>query len=345
MGLNHPFDLAEWHRWQKSQSPVRRIKGMLRKRDEAALFVSVRGQFPQILVVLDSAKPTSIAAYMRPLGFLPDKDVAVLAPADVSRLLPGVGWRTQQVFPDLGIPDSVRDVRVMLAAGNYLPAGAAAHKWSTLLNARFMVVQHGLVTPHAPPLPGGSHLLAFTAADADYWAAGRQDVTSDAVGSQLLWQAAQQQAPSLERTERPVFLGQLHGAELPRRGLGRAASSFCISTGATYRPHPSETDKLSRFQHKLWEKRGMRIDRSGAPLTKVTAPVVSVFSTGVLEAAAKGISSWVTYDRPPKWLQDFWERYDMSQWGNEATPAPAQPMHEPAAAIAQILKEHIGESS
>lgn len=342
MGLNYPADLAEWHRWQNSQNPIRRIKGTLRKPDESALFLSVRGEFPQILVVLDAAKPTSIAAYMLPLKFLPDTSVAVLAPADVARMLPGNGWKTQQVPPDPGIPEPIRGVSVVLAAGNYLPAGAAAHRWSVSLGARFMVVQHGLVTPHAPPLPAGCHLLAFSAADATYWSAGRQDLTFNAVGSQLLWQAAQQQTPSQGRDERPVFLGQLHGAELPRQGLARAATSFCISTRATYRPHPSETDKLSRLQHKWWQKRGIRIDRSSVPLTDLTAPIVSVFSTGVLEAAARGIPSWVTYADPPAWLEEFWERYAMSRWGAEPTPAPTQPGHEPAAAIAQILKEHIG---
>lgn len=344
MGLKHPLDLNEWHRWQQSRSRVHSFKKMVSGGDDPSLYLALRGQDPQLLVALDAAKPTSIASYIKPLKFFPDQDLAVLAPADISTLLPGAGWRTARIFQHDTVPRSLVNVRAVLAAGHFLPAGAAAYRWSRGLNARFMVVQHGLMTPHAPPLPEGAHLLAFNMADASFWSSGRQDVTFDVVGSQLFWESAQQPVAQFD-VDRPVFLGQLHGAELPRLGLARTSSSFCISTGATYRPHPSETDKLSRLQHRWWEKRGMRIDRSGVPLTEVTAPIVSVFSTGVLEAAARGIPSWVTYARPPRWLEEFWERYAMSRWGSEPTPAPAQPRHEPAAAIARILKEFIGDPS
>ena len=54
--------------------------------------------------------------------------------------------------------------------------------------------------------------------------------------------------------------------------------------------------------HKLWEKEGIRIDRSGTPLNEVPNPVVSIFSTGVLEAAIRGIPAWVYHPAPPAWL-------------------------------------------
>ncbi|MET3708948.1 hypothetical protein ABIB17_003598 [Arthrobacter sp. UYEF6] len=345
MGLNHTTDLAAWHRWQQSRSPLRMLKNAARKQAEPSLYLSVRGENPRILVALDSTKPTSIASYMRPLTFLPDNDLAVLAPADVSALLPGEGWRTIQAIQDGTVPNALRHIAAVLAAGNYLPVSAAAHQLSKLLGARFLVVQHGLMTPHAPPLPEDGHLLAFSTADAAFWSSGRQDVTFDVVGSQLLWEAAKRPATRLDDSERPVFLGQLHGAELPRVGLTRAATTFCTAAGATYRPHPSETDKLSRLQHAWWAKQGIHIDRSGMPLAEVTAPVVSAFSTGVLEAAARGIPSWVTYRRPPRWLEEFWERYDMSRWGSDPTPPPVQGEQEPAAVIARILQTEIGTSS
>lgn len=344
MGLNHPADLVAWHRWQQSRSPLRMIKNAARKQVEPEFYLSVRGESPRILIALDSTKPTSVASYMRPLVFLPDNDLAVLAPADVLALLPGEGWQTQVVH-DGNIPERVRHVRAVLAAGHYLPASAAAHEWSKLLGARFMVVQHGLMTPHAPPLPEDGHLLAFTAADAAFWSSGRQDLTFDVVGSQLLWEAAKRPAARVDDDGCPTFLGQLHGAELSRMGLARTASTFCVAADATYRPHPSETDKLSRLQHTLWEKRGIRIDRSGTPLAEIAAPVVSAFSTGILEAAARGIPSFVTYTRPPRWLEEFWERYAMSKWGTDPTPAPVQGEHEPAAVIARILQTEIGASS
>lgn len=342
MVLNYPTDLAAWHRWEQSRSPLRAAKNMLRKKTQSELYLSVRGERPRILVALDSTKPTSIASFMRPMSFLPGRDLAVLAPSNISGLLPGEEWRTHTISNG-AMPPDVRHIRAMLAAGNYLPVSAAAHQWSKLVGARFMVVQHGLVTPHAPPLPEQGHLLAFNAADGSYWSSGRKDVTFDVVGSQLLWEAAERPAAPPQENARPVFLGQLHGAELPRMGLARAATTFCTTSGATYKPHPSETDKLSRIQHNLWERRGISIDRSGTPLAEMSAPVVSAFSTGVLEAAARGIPSWVAYARPPRWLEEFWERYEMSTWGNEPTPAPSQSEHEPASAIARILEESIGD--
>jgi hypothetical protein len=344
MGLNHPTDLAAWHRWQQARSPLRMIKSAARKQAVPPLYLSVRGENPKLLVALDSTKPTSVASYMRPLTYLPDHDLAVLAPADVSALLSGDGWQTQIVRGG-SVPETVRHIRAVLAAGNYLPVSAAAHHWSKLLGARFIVVQHGLMTPHAPPLPEDAHLLAFNTADATFWSSGRRDVTFEVVGSQLLWEASARPAAHLDGSERPVFLGQLHGAELPRMGLAKAAATFCSAAGATYRPHPSETDRLSRLQHAWWAKRGIHVDRSGPPLADVMAPVVSAFSTGVLEAAARGIPSWVTYIRPPRWLEEFWDRYDMSQWGSDPTPAPVQREQEPAACIARVLQSEIGQPS
>ena len=50
---------------------------------------------------------------------------------------------------------------------------------------------------------------------------------------------------------------------------------------------------------------------------------MSVFSTGVLEAAAQGRDAWVDFPRPPAWLGEFWERYGMHRFGGAPTPAPA----------------------
>ena len=84
-----------------------------------------------------------------------------------------------------------------------------------------------------------------------------------------------------------TYLGQGHAAELPRRRLVRAALDLCRSAGAIYRPHPSERDKVSRLTHAAYRRAGIVVDGS-VPLNRLTGPVVSVFSTGVLEAAAQG---------------------------------------------------------
>jgi hypothetical protein len=305
----------------------------------------VRGSAPEVLIALDSTKPTSVESLVRPLQFLGDRSTAVLAPGDVRDILPGTEWQLATL--DDQPPESLAAVRAIIAAGHYMDIGGLAYRWARTLGARFNVVQHGLLTPHAPPLPQDAHLLAFSEADAGFWRSGRTDVTSETVGSQLLWTAQsqtvqEQPAPAVDPSDRPVFLGQLHGAELPRRDFARAAVGFCQATGALYRPHPSETDKLSRLQHALWERRGITIDRSGSPLATLAAPVASVFSTGVLEAAARGVPAWATHPDPPLWLQEFWERYRMSQWGQEPTPAPARPGIEPARGIALAVSRELG---
>jgi hypothetical protein len=88
-----------------------------------------------------------------------------------------------------------------------------------------------------------------------------------------------------------------------------------------------------------YERAGITVDRSGAPLVELAAPVVSVFSTGVLEAAARGRQAWVDFPRPPAWLGEFWERYGMHRLGSEPTPAPALPDVEPARRVAEIVLE------
>ncbi|MBT2519658.1 RNA-binding protein [Arthrobacter sp. ISL-28] len=344
MGLNHPRDLEAWKDWQRRRSLIQQLRFRRAGGSEFVPVLAVRGSKPLLLVALDAAKPTSIASLVRPLEFMDTSSVAVLAPSDVRSQLPGGPWADVPVNDDV-LYEQLAEVGAVLATGHFLPIGSLAHRWSRQLRATFFVAQHGLMTPHAPPLPENGRLLAFSKADADFWRSGRTDVSAEVVGSQLLWQAQNQPVGGVDPDSEPVYLGQLHGAELPRRGLARAAIQFCKSTGAVYRPHPSETDKLSRFQHALWERRGVRIDHSGVPLTHLTAPVASAFSTGVLEAAARGIPAWVSYPSPPAWLEEFWERYGLSRWGSAPTPPPPQPKKEPAQAIARIIDNFLGVPS
>ena len=86
---------------------------------------------------------------------------------------------------------------------------------------------------------------------------------------------------------------------------------------------------------------GIEIDRGREPLNTLTNPVVSIFSTGVLEAAIRGIPAWVYHPNPPAWVREFWGRYGLSEWGEAPTPAPAVPSTPPAQAIAQYLEEKL----
>lgn len=334
MALTFPSDLDAWRRWQNSRNRLRRARDLVRRPAPPTLWLASNGPEPALLVVVDSTTPSSVAAFTEPLRHLADAPVAVLALADVSAHLPGE-W-TARALDGLEPPHELGAVRTVFAAGHFLPAGVTAHAWARALGARFVVAQHGLLTTWAPPLPEEAHLMAFSDADAHYWTSGRTDLTHEVVGSQLFWRARQRDLLP-DSAARPLFLGQLHGAELPRRASARSARHFCVATGATYRPHPSETDRLSRLQHAQWRRQGIEFDTSGISLSENRRPVASIFSTGVLEAAAAGIPSWVSAVRPPAWVVDCWERYDMSEWGGAPTPSPNVPDLEPARAVAACL--------
>ncbi|MBF4550309.1 RNA-binding protein [Pseudoclavibacter sp. RFBJ3] len=346
MGLNIPEDLEAWQRWQNSRSLKRQIMTRVRRPSgEPEFTLMVNGPEPRLLVLIDVPTPSAVAAYAEPLRFLEGEQVAVLAPKDLSGMLDG-SW-TSRRLEGLDLPGELRGVRAVFAAGHFLPAGAVGYRWSRQLGARFVVAQHGLTTPFAPPLARGSHLLAFSQDDAEFWKSGRGDVTHEVVGAQLLWHASRRNRgrPEGPGDATPVFLGQLHGAELSRWTSARTARTFCTTTGAEYRPHPAETDRLSRLQHRAWQRRGVRFESSGQSLATLDRPVVSVFSTGVLEAAAAGQDAWVTCVDPPEWVRDFWTRYGLSQWGSDSTPAPPVPQTEPAqliaASISRILEETV----
>ena len=359
--LKYPLDLDACQAWQRRQKKLKWAKYKLNSLLDSARSRTVaeesvrgllytRGAKPQVLIVMDSFSPTNRNAILEPLKHLDAIDVALWVPEDASEYLDGQyasarysrkDWSEQEISGD-ELTSLLPDVRIVLSAAQFLGRGAAAYEFSRAIGAEYWVVQHGLLVPQAPPLPVGCTLLAFSEADAEFWASGRRDVTTHAVGSQLLYLAAQKAAGAEAQKQNdlePIFLGQMHGAELPRASFAYASHSFLKKFGGSYRPHPSEKDKLSVLTHQLWEKEGIRIDRSGTPLNEVPNPVVSIFSTGVLEAAIRGIPAWVYHPAPPAWLVEFWDRYGMNRWGQEPTPAPVQPKKEPAQRIAELMIE------
>lgn len=359
--LKYPLDLDAWQAWQRRQKKLKWAKYKLNSLLDSARSRTVaeepvrgllytRGTKPQVLIVMDSFSPTNRNAILEPLKHLDAVDVALWVPEDASEYLDGQyasarysrkDWSEQEISGD-ELKSLLPDIRIVLSAAQFLGRGAAAYEFSRAIGAEYWMVQHGLLVPQAPPLPVGCTLLAFSEADAEFWASGRRDVTTHAVGSQLLYLAAQKATGAEAQKQNdlePIFLGQMHGAELPRASFAYASHSFLKKFGGVYRPHPSEKDKLSVLTHQLWEKEGIRIDRSGTPLNEVPNPVVSIFSTGVLEAAIRGIPAWVYHPAPPAWLVEFWDRYGMNQWGQEPTPAPVQPKKEPAQRIAELMIE------
>ena len=346
-GLRHPADLVAWRRWHESRHPVRgaarSVRARLRPPADTQVDLLSPGPDADLLVAVEATHASVARAVVAPLDHLEPGRTTIVAP---------VGWQPPAAYAThrrrtVALSDLVDLVtpRAVLAAGHYTEIGAAAFAVADDRDLPFLVSQHGALTPYAPPLPRAARLLAWSAADGAFWTAGRHDVEVEVVGSQLLWVAgglvAGARAPSSTTggdTSPLVYLGQGHAAEISRARLARAALSTCRAHGATYRPHPSERDVTSRAVLAGYRRAGITVDTSGVPLVDLEAPIVSVFSTGVLEAAARGREAWVDFPRPPAWLGEFWERYAMHRLGSSSpTPAPDRPAHQPAERIAAIV--------
>lgn len=345
--LRHPVDLVAWRRWHESRHPVRgavrSVRARLRPPADTQVDLLSPGPDADLLVAVEATHASVARAVVAPLDHLEPGRTTVVAP---------VGWQASAAYAthrrrtvalsDLG--DLVRPLAV-LAAGHYTEIGAAAFAVADDRDLPFLVSQHGALTPYAPPLPRAAQLLAWSEADGTFWTTGRHDVEVTVVGSELLWQAGLvtgRRPPSTtgpsEGPRRLVYLGQGHAAEISRARLAQAALSTCRKHDATYRPHPSERDVTSRAVLAGYRRAGITVETSGVPLVDLEAPIVSIFSTGVLEAAARGREAWVDFPRPPAWLGEFWERYAMHRLGSSSpTPAPDRPAHQPAERIATIV--------
>lgn len=358
MGLVYPDDLAQWQRWQNSKRRVQRGKAAMttavregRRRirrqpespaDSNAPHYALATRMGEVagshaVIGIDSNSPTAKANSLSILPYL-SGSVSVLFPAHLDfPEFHDSGWAIATLTdPAHDIADLAPSSVVTL--GHFLGAGAILHDVARTCAVPEYVLQHGALTPYAPPLPEDCTLLAWSDADAEFWTYRRSDVETHVVGSQHLWEAAQNPLEG-DVNERPVFLGQLHGAELPRRVTGGSAWTFCRSNAGLYRPHPREEDVLSRAQHAFWKRRGMELADPTVPLSAMPNQVVAVFSTGVLEAAVRGIPAWVYAVNEPQWVHDFWDRYGMKPWGSDApTAAPALIDAEPATHIARIVE-------
>lgn len=333
-GLRVPVDLEAWQRWRARRTPFRTAKRYLRPSSLPTRFAwTNNAEPPRIAVGVAAATTSGRAALVAPLEHLGDIPTVVLAEQDLGSLPPG--WRRSGVPVDL--PSSVRAV---LADGHYLPLGHDLWQASRDRGIPYHVVQHGLITPLAPPLAPGSILLAWTSEDGRFWQCGRSDVAYEVVGSELLWQAGAD-VPKAVASTTLTYLGQGHAAEMSRVRMAGAAFVTCREHGATYRPHPSERDITSRAVLAAYSRAGITVDTGNAPLVDLPGPVVSVFSTGVLEAAAQGREAWVEFPSPPAWLREFWARYGMHRLGSPPTPAPSRSEQQPARRIAEILREAV----
>lgn len=352
--------MEAWRRWERP-GPLHRGVSALRRRGkppEPEPLVVALAQPPagaggsrgrcdgpesqvRVLAVMDSASPSNRAAVLEAARLLPAHEVAYLGQRQALAAC-GLGGPEMATIPWASARSDLPAADRVLSIGAHLQAGREASQWAQDRGIQQVVVQHGLLTPWAPPLPHGATLLSFTEQDGRFWASGRSDIVVRAVGSQALWSAAvgAAEAPEVELAERRplVFLGQMHGRELPRREIVGQTLGFLRREAQTvYRPHPSEKDVLSRTVHQGMRRRGVAFQDTSVPLASTGADVVSVFSTGVLEAAQRGRRAWVHHDDPPPWLVEFWDRYGLARWGQEPTRPVRWSETEPARAVADHL--------
>lgn len=342
-------DLSSWQRWQDSKGPMyRRLRDVLdpgrRHQPEFTLTTWGDASDGAVVVALDSTSPSQVAALVDPMRHLIERGttVAALAPFDAGAALANqftaLPQSSRVVSP--GAPLPVVGLSAVLSASDHLAAGNLALRWARSADVPYIVVQHGIVTPYAPPLPGDAHLLAWSEADRVFWARGLQQPTV-LVGSQLLWKAGSETKSLRAGEERRgvvTFLGQLHGAELPRKLTRGSVAALRRQTSLVYRPHPGEQDIASRIQHDVWRRQGIEVATQGS-LAGSAGPIVSHFSTGILEAAAMGLPAYAYCAEPPPWLRDLWQRYELGVWGESEATRPTIPEQEPAAAVAAYVQE------
>ncbi len=341
MGLIHPFDLDAFRRDEASRQSLgrlRRIAHLARpKVSQEHFFVVSPSSDADILVAMDSPNISCQAAVGDPLAFLPSERVAVISP--FPPLVQDDKKQIQRVRALDELQQAVPKVATVVSAGHHVPAGALVHAYAQRVDAVCVVVQHGMLLPQAAPLPPDVHVAAWSEADAQFWTTDRTDCVTHVVGSQLLHRAMLSPHRAIALDDQPVYVGALHGTELPRRQIEQIARQFCLATGAKYRPHPSETDLQSRATHAIWKKLGISFEDKNVPLLELGAPVVGMWSTGVLEAASAGRPAWVYHPDPPYWLREVWDRYGLSQWGAEPRINRETPTVSPAQRLAELVVE------
>lgn len=295
-------------------------------------------------MALESTNVADRNAVLAPLKFVDMTTVAILAPFGAGPSLPQHPWITKILFPE-ELPRYFDSMNAVLATSHHTDVGASAYDFSQNLKCPFYVVQSSVVTPYSAPLPPGATLLGWSEGDIAFWREGSAEAakaTNTVVGSQLLWTAAQNKIEEVNKAASMTYLGQLHEAALGNRQMAKAAEDFCMTHNAVYRPHPSESDRRTRSVHERFVRLGISLDQSQTPVRMFDGPVVSAYSTGLLEAAARGLPAWATFPDPPAWLHEVWDRYGMARYGDsEPTPCPTILNFEPAYAIGITIDRHL----
>ena len=183
-GLRFPADIEAWRRWHDSRhrvrSLVRRVRGGIHEATPAPVDVLTPGGVTDVLVAVEATHASVHRAVVAPLAHLDPARTSVVCPT---------GWEAPIEFAghartSMRVDQLSRTLTpsVILAAGHYTEIGAAVHALAMQRDIPFLVSQHGALTPYAPPLPPGAHLLGWSQQDSDFWLAGRADLTATTVG-------------------------------------------------------------------------------------------------------------------------------------------------------------------
>ena len=297
MGLIEPLDLEAWKRWQASRHRLRRLRHRWTTSTPEPLVLTIFGDEPHLLVAIDSGSPTSNAALLEPLRHL-NLPYALLSSGHRSATTSSASSTSQRIV-DGSLPSALGSLRAVSSLGHYMRCGAVAHQWSQHLGVPHVVTQHGALTPFMAPLPPEVHLLAWSEADALFWRSGRSDGGHHVVGSQLLWRAGQGVRESGSRRARwPPQRADLSGPDAWRRAAARPTRtrgrSLLSQARRDLSAPPVRARQAVTSRSRLVRAAGDQVE-NGTPLAELTNPVVSVFSTGVLEAACQGREAWVDF--------------------------------------------------
>lgn len=339
--------MPEWRKWRT------RREGLLRGRFVSPFSPAALGIYSDdpwvpdashLVVCLENLSPTQVASLLRPEAVLRSRNaaVAVIAPLSFVDGLAHIGLTLRERLTTPGVWSHPKP-KLILATSHCSTSGQFAWELSIKSGVPFVIVQHGVVTPFAPPLPEGCHLFAWTPEDAEFWVSGRTDVMTTVVGSQIIWDAGVSQCKVSQckkgEPEGPIcFLGQLHGPELSRSTTIRTVAALARAGPVVYRPHPGETDLVSRLIHRRWQHQGIPIEPPTSRLGEKSAAVAGIFSTGILEAAASGRAAFGFCARPPSWLPEFWDRYKIKQFGTDESTRVEIPAREPASVISETAE-------
>jgi hypothetical protein len=334
--------VPEWRKWRS------RREGLLRGRFKSPFYPAALGLYSDdpwvsdtshLVVSLENLSPTQVASLLRPEAVLRSRNVpvAVIAPLSIGDGLAHFGLTLRERLSGAGVWSHPKP-KMILATSHCSASGRFSWELSRNLGIPFVIVQHGVVTPFAPPLPEGCHLFAWTLEDAEFWISGRTDVTTTVVGSQIIWDAGASRSQASDPRGPICFLGQLHGPELSRLTTIRSVAELARTVPIAYRPHPGETDFVSRLIHRRWQFQGIPIEPPTSRLGENNAAVAGIFSTGILEAAASGRAAFGFCAHPPSWLPEFWARYNIKQFGTDEATQVEIPTREPAAVISETAE-------